>query len=101
MKSPFNCEDSNFIYLIICNGCWEDCIGQTSRTLRERVILNRQHINDETKRSSYVEKHLFSCGKGKFNIYPFLQLRSNDLNKTEGHESAFIAQLKPTLNRKE
>ena len=101
IKSPFNCDSSNFVYLILCSGCNEEYIGQTSRTLRERIVLYRQHIHDETKRTSYVEKHLFKCGKGKFKIYPFLQLRSNDLTKREGHESAFIAQLKPTLNRKE
>ena len=36
VKSPFNCNTSNLLYVITCPGCNEEYIGQTRRTLRER-----------------------------------------------------------------
>ena len=36
VKSPFNCNTSNLLYVITCPGCNEEYIGQTGRTLRER-----------------------------------------------------------------
>ena len=101
IKSPFNCDSTNFVYLLTCAGCSAEYIGQTSRTLRERVGLYQNRIKDEQNGTIYVEKHVRTCGKGLFKIFPFFQMRSVNLEKRLGHESAFIEQLKPTLNRKD
>ena len=100
IKSPFDCNSSNLIYLITCKGCKEEYIGQTGRTLKERVVLYRQHINNEHYGTIYVEKHLRTCGNKEFNIYPFFKLKSNDRINRENHEQTFINQLKPSLNRR-
>ena len=69
--SPFNCNTSNLLYVITCPGCNEEYIGQTGRTLRERVVLYRQHIRTKEYQMSLVEEHLRTCGNSKFQIFPF------------------------------
>ena len=100
VKSRFDCNSSNLIYLIKCKGCNEEYIGQTGRTLKERVVLYRQHINSPIYGTIYVEKHLRTCGNKEFFIFPFFQLISKERNNRETHEETFIADLKPSLNRK-
>ena len=58
VKSPFNCNTSNLLYVFTFRGCNEEYIGQTGRTLRERVVLYRQHIRTKEYRMSLVEEHL-------------------------------------------
>ena len=98
-KSPFNCNTSNLLYVITCPGCNEEYIGPTGRTLRERVVLYRQHIRTKEYQMSLVEEHLRTCGNSKFQIFPFFKLRSMDKINRETHESTYIKQLKPALNR--
>ena len=100
LRSAFNCESSNLLYVIKCKGCNEEYIGQTSRTLKERIVLYRQHINDKDYEQMYVEKHLRTCGNKEFFICPFFQLKSKETLNREAHEQAFISQLKPSLNRR-
>ena len=100
LKSHFNCDSTNLIYLLICKGCGEEYIGETSRTLRERVSLYKNRIGDPKLGTIYVEKHVRSCGNQQFSISPFYQMRNNDLNTRRAHESAFIDDFKPKLNRK-
>ena len=98
--SPFNCNTSNLLYVITCPECNEEYIGQTGRTLRERVVLYRQHIRTKEYQMSLVEEHLRTCGNSKFQIFPFFKLRSMDKINRETYESTYIKQLKPALNRK-
>ena len=100
LKSRFNCDSTNLIYLLICNGCGEEYIGETSRTLRERVSLYKSRIGDPNLGTIFVEKYVRSCGKEQFSISPFYQMRNNNLNTRRAHESAFIDDFKPKLNRK-
>ena len=100
IRNEFNCNSSNIIYAIICPGCNEEYIGQTSRTLKERLCLYRQHILHPEYSTSYVEKHLRECGKGRFSIFPFLQIRKDDVTFRETMESNFIDKFKPKLNRR-
>ena len=100
IKSPFNCESSNLLYVINCGGCDEEYIGQTGRLLKERLVLYRQHISSPQYQTSYCEQHLRNCGKGKFTIFPFFQLKNDNRINRENHESKFIHKFKPTLNRR-
>ena len=100
INNEFNCNSSNLIYTIICPGCNEEYIGQTSRTLKERLCLYRQHIHHPEYSTAYVEKHLRECGKGRFSIFPILQIKSSDSILRESIESNFIAKFEPTLNRR-
>ena len=83
-----------------CKGCDEEYIGESCRTLRERVALYKNRIADEQRGNIYVEKHVRTCGNQKFSICPFLQMRNDDTVNRKTHESAFINEFKPTLNRK-
>ena len=100
IRSRFDCNSSNLIYLLKCKGCNEEYIGQTGRTLKERVVLYRQHINTPEYGTIFVEKHLRTCGNKEFSISPFFQLKSNEKNNRENHEQKFISQFKPSLNRR-
>ena len=44
LKSHFNCETPNLIYVIICSGGNKEHIGQTGGQLKERLSIYRQHI---------------------------------------------------------
>ena len=84
----FNCNTSNLLYVITCPGCKEEYVG-----------LYRQHIRTKESQMSLVEEHLRTCRNSKFQIFPFFKLRSMDKINRETHESTYIKQLKPALNR--
>ena len=73
-------DSRNLIYVVICPTCKKEYIGETGiggSKLRDRVRIYRQHIQRPEHENLKVEKHLRTCGKGNFPIFPFLQLRSN------------------------
>ena len=75
------CDKRNLVYLVICPTCKEEYIGETGigdSKLRDRVKIYRQHSRQSENEKLIVEKHLRTCDKGNFTIFPFLQLRSND-----------------------
>ena len=45
-------------------------------------------------------RYLFESVGQKFSICPFLQMRTDNTVNRKTHESAFINELKPKLNRK-
>jgi len=50
INSSVNCEDKNIIYLIECNKCFLKYIGETERSLKDRIsehktYINQKHIN--------------------------------------------------------
>ena len=52
----------------------------------------------EHEKPKVEEKHLRTCGKGSFTIFPFLQLRSNDTDLRREYEDYFIKKYKTKLN---
>ena len=60
--------------------------------------MYRQHIRQPEHEKLNVEKHLRTCGKGDFAIFPFLQLRSNDTDLRREYEDYFIKKYKTKLN---
>ena len=44
MKNSFNCESSDLIFVIICQGCKEEYIGEMSCLVKEQIDIYRQHI---------------------------------------------------------
>ena len=69
IKTNMNCDTKNCIYAIICNGCNEFCVGETTN-LRLRTNLHRDHINRNV--GLYVSRHIAVCSnkskKEKFSI---------------------------------
>ena len=101
LKTSFTCDSSNLLYVLICDGCGEEYIGETGEgvtVLRDRVRVYRQHIKDKTYQMLDVEGHVRQCGKGGFKIFPFLQMKSKDTALRKSFEKKFQLQFKCTLN---
>ena len=77
------CDGTNLIYVVICPTCREKYTGETGigdSKFRYRVRIYGQHIRQPEHEKLKVAKHLRTCGKGNFTIFPFLQLRSNEID---------------------
>ena len=67
-------------------------IGETGggkTKLRDRVRLYCQDIWQSQYQQLKVEGHLRVCGKGEFQIFPLLQMRSQDTNLRRSYETRF------------
>ena len=100
LKSTFNCETPNHVYVIICIGCSKEYIGQTGGQLKERLSIYRQHIRQPEYEKIKVERHLRTCAKGIFKIFPFFEMKENNKILRECYEDHFIIKFKPELNRR-
>ena len=83
------CGSTNLIYVVICPTCKEEYIGETGigdSKLKDRVRIFSQDIRQSEHEKLKVVRHLRTCGKGNFVIFPFLQLRSNDTDLRQEHE---------------
>ncbi|XP_062612861.1 uncharacterized protein LOC134274600 [Saccostrea cucullata] len=58
VKADMTCESKNVIYCITCAGCGQFYIGETGTTLRTRIRIHRQHINQPEYRKINVSGHL-------------------------------------------
>ena len=101
LKTKMTCDSRSFIYVVICPTCKEEYIDETGigdSKIRDRVRIYRQHIRQREYEKIKVEKHLRTCGKGNFIIFPFLQLRSNDTDLRREYEDYFIRKYTTKLN---
>ena len=99
--TKMTCHNRNLIYLVIYPRCKEEVVGETktgNSKLRDRVRIYRRHIWQPEHEKRKVERHLRTCGKGNFTIFPFLQLRSNDTYLRWKYEDHFIKKYKTKLN---
>jgi hypothetical protein len=55
IKSNFTCKSSNIIYLITCKQCGMQYVGQTGRTLAERICDHLSNIR--TRKSTPISLH--------------------------------------------
>ena len=51
----------DFVYVITCNGCGEEYIGESGDTLRHRTSLHRNQILMPQYRKLKVSKHIAEC----------------------------------------
>ena len=96
-----SCDSSDVQYVVICDGCGEEYIGETGEgetVLRDRVRVYCQHIRQEEYQMLNVEEHIRKCGKGKFKIFPFLQMRTGDTNLRRAIEKKFQLKFMASLN---
>ena len=101
IKSNFNCDSHNLIYVVICPTCNEEYIGETGEgksKLRDRVRTYRQHIRQPELAVLKVENHLRECGNENFKIFPFFQLKDNNKKLREQYEFHFRKKFKPSLH---
>ena len=101
LKMKMTCASRNLIYVFICPTCKEEYIDETGigdSKLRDRVRIYWQHIRQPEHEKLKVEKHLRTCGKGNFTIFPFLQLGTNDTDLRREYKDYFIKKHKTKLN---
>jgi len=101
LKTRMTCSSSNLIYVAICPTCGEEYIGETginTTTLRDRARVYRQHIREPSLQKLKVEGHFRACGKGKFKMFPLLQLKKQDTELRRAKEQSFIKTYKSKLN---
>ena len=98
LKSNFNCETPDLIYVIIYNDCNKEYIGQIGGQLKERLSIYKQYIRQPEYEKIEVEKHLRTCAKGIFKVFPFLKMKENNKILGECYEDHFIKKFKPELN---
>ena len=97
LKAHFSCDSSNLLYIVICPICGgeytsETAVGKTK--LRERARVYRQHIKQPEYQKLKVEEHLRMCGKGTFNIFPLVQMRSPKIDLRRIYDRNFMKKLK-------
>ena len=71
------CDSRNLIYVVICPTYKEEYIGETGTgdsELRDKLTIYRQHITQPEYEKCKVKKHLRTCGKRNFTMFPFLQM---------------------------
>ena len=81
LKNCFTCDNFNLINVVICGKCNEEYIGEIGggkTELRDRVRVYRQHIRQPQYQQLKVEEQLRICGNREFQIFPLLQMRSQD-----------------------
>jgi hypothetical protein len=93
-----SCDSKNLIYCIKCGGCKEFYIGETGSTLRTRIRIHKQHINQPDYRKNKLSEHPDICGKGHFSVLPIYKLYTNSVLGRREKEKYFIRLLGPTLN---
>lgn len=99
VKFPMSCDVKNVIYIIICNGCKEEYVGETNE-LRKRMTVHRQHIRDPKVRILKVSGHIDTCSTSepKFSVFPVFKMMSDSVTNRRLKERHFIELLKPKLN---
>lgn len=96
-----NCGTENLLYVLQCQGCLENYIGQTSGTLRARMRVHKQQINTPEYRQIAVSKHIAECAKNKdppFKVFPFYKILNDDKSFRDIKEQSFIKIFNPHLN---
>ena len=79
VKSNMDCSSKNLLYVIKCEGCGEDYIGETGNELRKRMTVHRHYY---------------------FTLFPFYKFADNttELERIV-KESEFITKYRPKLNK--
>ena len=98
VNSDMSCESKNLIYVITCGGCNQFYIGETGTTLRSRIRVHKQHIQVPEYRKIKLSAHLDTCGRGKFQVFPFYKLYTDNVIQRREQEKHFIRKFKPSLN---
>ena len=98
-NADMNCKSENLIYCAICPTCDENYIGQTGRLIA-RVRVHKQQVRDASVRNTPCCEHFATCGRGKFKIFPFFKMWTEEQTVRLAKEDFFIKLFNPKLNRK-
>ena len=84
IRFPFSCSSSNIIYLITCKKCKKQYVGQTIKTLRERIYHHRSSIR--TSQGRYISKHFSLPGHNISDLTVQVIDRTTNNEQTKLHE---------------
>ena len=59
-NSKMSCKSMDLIYLLVCQGCGKEYIGETGTKTNERTNLHRNQIENSNYRELKVSKHVHS-----------------------------------------
>ena len=98
-KNSFTCDSFNLTHVVICDKCKEEYVGdkEGKTKLRHGVRVYRQHIRQPQYQQLKAKGHLRLCGNGEFQIFPFLQMGSQDTNLRKSYEKRFLQKFKTKL----
>ena len=98
-KNSFTCDSFNLTHVVICDKCKEEYVGdkEGKTKLRHGVRVYRQHIRQPQYQQLKVKGHLRLCGNGEFQIFPSLQMGSQDTNLRKSYEKRFLQKFKTKL----
>ena len=99
LKSSFKSESSNLIYVVICQGCKEEYIGETGCLVKERINIYWQHIRQPQYQQLAVKEHLRTCGDGKIHMFSFFKIIQENKLPRKSYEDYFRDKSKPLLNK--
>ena len=100
IKTRMNCGVRDLLYVLTCNACKENYIGESEDTLRHRAAVHRNQIAQAQYRKLNVSNH--NCAKDvspMFTICPFYKLHNQDDISRKEKEEYFIQKFKPSMNR--
>ena len=101
IRMNMKCDVKNVIYLIQCNNCSLEYIGETE-CLRDRFRVHKQQILDKNLCFLNVSKHIRNCAKNSepmFKIMPVFKFTDNNRSRRRLKESEFINRYQTELNR--
>ena len=64
-----SCDSSCVVYVIECSSCGKRYVGQTRRTLRERIREHLRYINNSASSSPLYEHFTSVCGPHNFSFH--------------------------------
>ena len=92
------CKTRDLLYLLICDRCKKEYVGETGCGINERTNLHRSQIKNEKYAILKVSKHVRNCGNKEFKIFPFFKCNKNCHFYREALENKFRATVQPELH---
>ena len=102
LKHYFSHNTFNLIFVFACDTCKEEYIKETKERKtksRDESRVYCQHIQKPQYQLFKVEEHLRVCGNGTFQIFPLLQMHSQNTNLWHSYETRFQQKFKTKLNK--
>jgi hypothetical protein len=91
--NTLTCNTSNIIYLIHCNKCYVNYVGQTKRSLKDRFNNHRSDIKHNKQTAISLHFNLPQHNLTNLEIMPLEQLTSNNDNDRLKLEKFWISHL--------
>ena len=93
LKNCINCKSSNIIYIIITQRYKEEYIKYVECLVKKQTNIDRQHIIQSQYHQSTIEEHLRTSGDGKFHMFPFFKIVSENNSLRKSYEDYLIDQI--------